>query len=590
MFKNLFSRLFVSYLGIIVITLLSMGILLSHLFQNYYFNSKQNELIREGKEIARILVQNTQNRLPDETAEILLKTLDNFLDSRLFVINTEGRIVASTAGKRLPRGLKLNTEETARVLKGETVTSIGFHPLFNQAMIAVAVPIKMNNKIIGGLLLRAPIEGATAVIFNVRQMIVYAALGGVILSAVIGIFLSKSISKPLKQMSRASLQMARGDFNHRIEVTSQDEVGQLAQSFNTLTETLSKTITALSTEKSKIEKIVENMAEGVIAIDKNGGLILANAQAEEHLGLKEINYNGMSVENVLKPQKLAEVLNKVLIEKESSSTEIVLDNEKLIFLVHASPIQSGEEDLQGAVAVLQDITAIRKLEQMRRDFVANVSHELRTPLTSIQGFIEAMIDGLIDEKESQEKYLNMIHEETLRLNRLVTDLLDLALLESGKVQWEMKPISLPEITKRVIDKMKALADNRNIKIINNINDNLSLAYGNEDRIEQVLINLISNAINFTPEKGTVTVFSEEMEQYIKISVQDTGIGIPKEDIENIWQRFHKVDKSRTRKTGGTGLGLAIVKNIIEVHGGEVSAESSPGKGSIFSFTLPKMQN
>ncbi|MDK2836181.1 MAG: two-component system, OmpR family, sensor histidine kinase ResE [Thermosediminibacterales bacterium] len=567
-----------------------MGILLSHLFQNYYFNSKQNELIREGKEIARILVQNTQNRLPDETAEILLKTLDNFLDSRLFVINTEGRIVASTAGKRLPRGLKLNTEETARVLKGETVTSIGFHPLFNQAMIAVAVPIKMNNKIIGGLLLRAPIEGATAVIFNVRQMIVYAALGGVILSAVIGIFLSKSISKPLKQMSRASLQMARGDFNHRIEVTSQDEVGQLAQSFNTLTETLSKTITALSTEKSKIEKIVENMAEGVIAIDKNGGLILANAQAEEHLGLKEINYNGMSVENVLKPQKLAEVLNKVLIEKESSSTEIVLDNEKLIFLVHASPIQSGEEDLQGAVAVLQDITAIRKLEQMRRDFVANVSHELRTPLTSIQGFIEAMIDGLIDEKESQEKYLNMIHEETLRLNRLVTDLLDLALLESGKVQWEMKPISLPEITKRVIDKMKALADNRNIKIINNINDNLSLAYGNEDRIEQVLINLISNAINFTPEKGTVTVFSEEMEQYIKISVQDTGIGIPKEDIENIWQRFHKVDKSRTRKTGGTGLGLAIVKNIIEVHGGEVSAESSPGKGSIFSFTLPKMQN
>ena len=580
---NLFTKLMVSYLAVTLVTLIAVGLAMSELLANYFYTSKQHELERKGRELA-LLVSAYLDDTAGEPVEPMLATLGRFLNARVLLVDEENLQMARASIQAHPP-LWLTADEAEQVLNGQTVTSRGYHRRFQEAVLSVTIPVYTGNRVTGALAIAAPIAGLASTINAVRALILYAAAGSVLLSVLVGTWLSRSISRPLAQMSKVTREMAEGNFQQRIEVAGDDEIGQLAQDFNHLAESLDATISALSREKSKIESILAHMAEGVLAVNKDGIVILANDAVFRTLNVTPQDIVALPLSQV-PVEGLSELFHTVTACGEPRSSEFVLNEGKTHLLIHVAPLTNGLGRIEGAVGVLQDITEIKNLEIWRRDLVANVSHELRTPLTSIRGFVEAILDGTISDPEAQRHYLEVIHRETVRLSKLIRELLDLAQMESKKLVWELHPIEVTDMVNHVLFKLQPQIEQQRISVNVKIPAGLPLMLANEDRMEQVLTNLVENAARYSPPERNVNITAGSEDGFIRITVADEGPGIPEEDLPHIWERFHRVEKSRSRSLGGTGLGLAIVKQIVEAHGGRVEVESTPGQGSAFSFWIP----
>lgn len=580
--SNIFSKLLSTYLVIILITLFVVSLFLAQLFQNYFYNARERELTIKGREVASIFRNQMLGWQDPRITNDLLFALDRFLDARVHLVDRDTLVLASGPGFE-EVGLRLTDEELTRVLAGDTVSKRGFHAQMREQLVTVAVPIMLMNEVVGAVFLNAPLTGISATVSQVQLFIAYAAVLATILAMIVGFYMSKSISQPLQLMNRAALEVAGGNYSQQVEVGSADEVGQLARTFNYMSATLQQTVDALSREKAKLENIMLSMNEGVIAIDQHGRVILANPQARALLALRDDDLTGKEIGQLLPEREMASLFTEVVMARKLASQEFAVPGGKILSL-QIAPL-NREGFVYGAVGILQDVTEVRHLEQMRRDFVANVSHELRTPMTSIQGFVEALIDGLAEDKESQDRYLRVILDEAVRLNRLVSDLLELSRLETGQMSFTMEPVSVSSLFEQVVTKLQPQFEKQELSVVMDAPAGLPLVTGDRDRIQQVLINLLGNAISFTPKGGAITLAARDEGARIRVSVSDTGVGIPPEEQEKIWVRFHKVDKARTRSLGGTGLGLSIVKQIVEAHGGEVDLESTPGQGSTFSFTL-----
>jgi two-component system sensor histidine kinase ResE len=581
--SNIFSKLLSTYLVIILITLLIVGLFLAQLFQNYYYNARVKELAVKGQEISVIFTNYMLGLQDQRTTDDLLFVLDRFLDARVIPIDRNALLLASCPGF-METGMRLTSHELDSVLRGEIVSKRAYSDEHLQEMVSVAVPVWVFDDVVGAIFLLAPLTGIADTIVQVRLLILYAALVATIFSMIVGFFMSKSISHPLQLMNRAALEVAGGNYRQQVEVHSSDEVGQLAQTFNYMSSTLQQTVDALSQEKSKLENIMLSMSEGVVAIDHKGQVILANVPARKLLELGNANLNDKKIGMLISQAEVADLFLSAISSSQLRTAEITLGG-KILFL-QVAPLKT-QESVWGAVGIIQDVTEGRHLEKMRSEFVANVSHELRTPMTSIQGFVEALMDGMAEDKDSQERCLRVIHEETVRLNLLVNDLLDLSRLETGQIKWPMEPVHLHSLFSQVIDKLQPQLEKQQLQAEIDCPPGLPPVLGSRDRIQQVLINLLGNAIAFTPHGGRILLDAQEEGPLVRISITDTGVGIPLEEQEKIWQRFHKVDKARTRGLSGTGLGLSIVKQIVEAHGGEVGLHSMPGEGSTFYFTLRK---
>ncbi|AEF17110.1 MULTISPECIES: two-component system histidine kinase PnpS [Thermoanaerobacterium] len=420
--------------------------------------------------------------------------------------------------------------------------------------------------------------------------LIIGILFGLIVSNFFGYRLIKGIVQPINEITDVAKEITKGNYEHRIEIKSIDEIGQLSFAINTMSDKLQETIDELYDRNAKLEAILKSLVNGVVAFDENERILLINDSARTMLGIKDNYAVGKHILDVVRNSKFHDVLEKIIKDKGYNIDNFEIDTFNKHLKIYSSPIvhQVTHKKL-GFVVIINDITEIRKLEKIRSDFVANVSHELRTPLTSIRGFIETLREGAIDNIERRDRFLEIIEFEAERLTRLINDILTLSEIENLKEGFVKEDIVIDEEINEIFYIMEKTAEDKNIKLIKDLNCKDVVIKISKDRLRQMIINLVDNGIKYTPEGGYVKVTTTDMENNIVIEVEDSGIGISKENIPRLFERFYRVDKGRSRKLGGTGLGLAIVKHIVESMKGSITVESEVGKGTKFAIVLPKDQ-
>ncbi|MEC4888758.1 MAG: ATP-binding protein [Nitrospira sp.] len=418
------------------------------------------------------------------------------------------------------------------------------------------------------------------------------ALGAAFLMAVLlSIWLARNITKPLSDMAGAARRLATGDSTIRIHTHSRDEVGLLGDTLNQMTDQLRAKIDELSEDRAQLLAMLTSMVEGVLVLDYRGHVLQVNPALERMFGVSRTDARGRPCADVFRHRHLMDLVADILRTRTNHEDEIVLAPTGRCLHIEASVAGGERENEACAVLVFHDITELRRLEKIRKDFVANVSHELRTPLTSIKGYVEALLDGGKDDPETAVNFLSIILKQSDRLNLILEDLLELSKIESGSVSFKEDPLDLRNLIDRTLSMIKPLADKKGHHLVSCVPEHLPPIAGDEGRLVQVLTNLLDNAVKYTPEKGTITVAAQALAdaahaQAIELTVTDTGMGIPEQDRPRVFERFYRVDKARSRELGGTGLGLAIVKHIVEGHGGQVWVEGNQPHGSRFVVRLP----
>ncbi len=425
----------------------------------------------------------------------------------------------------------------------------------------------------------------------------FLAIGVAFLLAVtLSVWLAHSITKPLSEIASSALALSAGDSTMRIRTTAQDEVGLLASTLNQMADQLHTKIEELSEDRAQLLAVLTSMVEGVMVLDARGHVLQVNPALERMFGIARVEARGRPCAELFRHQQLNALVATILHTRTPHEDEIVLPLSGRHLHIEASPA-GGEQDNEACIVlVFHDVTDLRRLEKIRKDFVANVSHELRTPLTSIKGYVEALLDGGKDDPSVAGQFLDIILKQSDRLNLIIEDLLELSKIESGQISLREEPIDVRALVDRTLSTIKPIADRKGHRLMTAIDPSLPLLAGDDDRLVQVLTNLLDNAIKYTPTGGTITVgatpvFSGHTSDpssntMIDIFVADTGIGIPERDRPRIFERFYRVDKARSRDLGGTGLGLAIVKHLVEGHGGQVWIEANHPQGSRFVVRLP----
>lgn len=396
----------------------------------------------------------------------------------------------------------------------------------------------------------------------------------------------REVMEPLRRITEVAQRMAEGDLEQEIRISSRDEIGILAASLNNMARRLKENIDQITEERNKLAAILSSMDEGVLAIDRQGNIILINPVVEKLFRVTAEEAVGRNVIEVIRNYELERLIRKALEENIHQAVEMsFLMPDPRIFRVQLVPLRRGEE-MAGIVVVLRDISELRRLEQMRSEFVANVSHELRTPLTSIRGFTETLLDGALEDPTVARHFLQIIHDEAERLTRLINDLLSLSALESRRREPNRKLLDWQRLVGEVVSMLAPLAQGKNLEVEVRVAEDLPPVPADRDMMGQMLINLLDNAIKYTPDGGKIKVAVWGEGDNLVLQVADTGIGIPPESLPRIFERFYRVDKARSRELGGTGLGLAIVKHIVEAHGGRIEVESRVNGGTSFTVYLP----
>ena len=481
----------------------------------------------------------------------------------------------------------LGRPEVQQALKSGQGSSIRYSATLMTTMLYVALPFHDSGGEDGVLRLALPLSSLQKTRSSLNAILFISLASALLVSLILSYILSNVTSRSLRTMSKIAAQIGNGEFGRRIPVLGRDEVGELAGVMNDMAARIEGELKSVAAEKNRLDTILRGMGEGVMVTDSRGVITLVNPAFRALLDLRE-DVEGKPLMDITRHPSLNEAFRKLIETKTECAEEFILPmNGGKTVQTHWVPLLE-KEVLLGVVAVFHDISDLKRLEKIRRDFVANVSHELRTPVTVIKGYAETLLDGVLStDPEKAAVFLEKIHRHAGRLASLIGDLLILSELESGVTTPEAAPVAIGPVIDHVCTLLEEKALSKNISIIQPGSGETGEVLADRAKLEQVLVNLLDNAIKYTQDNGTITISSAETEGMLTIAVSDTGIGIPDNDLPRIFERFYRVDAARSREQGGTGLGLAIVKHILQLYGGSISVESRPGKGSTFSFTLKK---
>ena len=575
------KKLLTSFIIVLIIGISITGLFSIKLTQDFYLTGLEEKLISNGKLLSSML---SREYVPGNTYNEAAIDYSKLSNVRVTIIAEDGKVIGESSSDSSLMENHIERQEVKEALSGRIGIESRYSSTNKIDMLYVAIPVESGRTYKAVIRLSVPLTDIQKIQSHYFNNIIMSVIIGIFLTSIITYVLVKNITKPFNELTYITSQIAKGNYDRRININSMDEAGQFAEVFNNMAEKLEITIGDLSDKKNKLEAILKSMQNGVIAVDNIGKIMLVNPAALFIFGLKE-NILGKHILEVFRNIELEDIIYK----HEDSNKEIKLNYpEKKVLRVKATSIKDVNEARKdmGVVVVIQDITELRLLEQIRSDFVANVSHELKTPLTSIKGFAETLKDGAINDEVTREKFLDIINVEADRLTRLINDILSLSELENKKQSILLERVNFNEGIDETHDMLLSLSKLKDINLIFKKDDDIPRVMGNRDKVKQLLINLIDNAIKYTPKGGTVTVKTYFRDNFVCIDVADTGIGIQKEYIPRLFERFYRVDKGRSRALGGTGLGLAIVKHIVASMNGSITVESEPGIGTVFTIMIP----
>ena len=571
------TKIVLIYLCTIIMIMLVSGTYIVYQTEQRYFTEVQQTMENISYNIASIGSYDIK-----ESASNISNNYE------IYKLDQEGKVIeSSTPGLKI--GEKVSSAVVIDAIINNNKSTSDFRPfsslMSKSGYLEHARPIFDENT--GEIMSIIYVRGKTTDVYNSMLSIINTIAIGLVLAMVItgvcGIAFSNMITGPIKTLTANSKKLAAGNNISRIPVEASDEIGELTQSFNYMASQLSATMEVVTSEKNKLEKIFEHMADGVMAFNQQGILIHVNSVCYDMLGSDKI---GSNFEMIFERIGIEANFDKLLAGEhyESADEYAIVDDKYLKMQFDAYLNAKGEAD--GLVVVIQDVTKQQKLDQMRKEFVANVSHELRTPLTTVKIYTETLIDGAIDDKENAMHFLSVMEKEADRMTALVQDLLELSRIDNKQIQLKFVLIELKDIINEVVEAQHIHIINKGHSISVQYNENTSyFIMGDVFRIRQILHNILSNAIKYTVEEGKITVSMYKEGEKIKICVQDTGMGIPEEDINRIFERFYRVDKARSRKLGGTGLGLSIAKELMTLHGGNIEIHSQVGQGTSVILTF-----
>jgi len=584
------AKLFWTYLLLSFLGLSIAGVLIFSSERKRLLTQLEQNMVYQTQLLSNIFSPLLVDSLDIGKVDSLTDELGQKIDSRITIINERGKVVGDSyeSGENLLRMENhKDRPEVASALQGKAGKSIRYSYTIKVDMLYVASPIQVQKKTIGVARLALPLNELQ----HQQNMILNLVFLGLFLAFIFSLFLSfgfsNQVTKPLRQMVEVGKKMSEGDFTRRIKIKTKDEIQELGKTLNQMSVELSEKIAEITEDRSRLQSILSSMIEGILAVDHRGKVLLANDALSRMFELNASLYGKPHYE-VIRDPELNEFIQEVLSSGQEKRNEIsFIHPREGDFLIQSALVKHPREGGIFAVFSFHDITELKRLEKARKDFVANVSHELRTPLTSIKGFVEALQDGAINNPEQSSRFLSIISQHTNRMNKIISDLLQLSQIESKEFELKIEPFSLKELVEEVVYSLKRSADGKSQNLEVNLHSEDAKVLGDKYRINQALTNLVDNAVKYTPEKGNIRIESRDKGEVVEIAVIDNGIGIPRNDLPRIFERFFTVDKGRSRELGGTGLGLSIVKHIIEAHGGKVNVQSQLGKGSEFSFTLKK---
>jgi two-component system phosphate regulon sensor histidine kinase PhoR len=576
---RLFFKIFATYLAIAVLAIGIVGFLAGSQIRAKLEQQIGNELMAHARIVDLYPMKEIQERI-GQIADIA--------QARVTIIDGEGTVVAETDPEAAFLGSHLERPEIQEARVRGRGSATRYSRTLKEEMIYVALPIQKGSDIVGYIRLARPLGEVRKTIEEFTAILLQSFLIILVSSMFVAFLFSRKLTTPIRDMEHFTERLRRGETPGTLMIRSSDEIGQLAENINYMVDELQKRIAALQEEKAKVEAAFSSALDGVLILDHQGRIETVNRGMWAMIGERHRDLVGKTPLEAFRNLGLQKTLDQYRSGGVPVSEEIELGEEEPVMLdVSITPVRGVDTAEGKTMLVFHDLTRLKKLERMRVDFVANVTHEIKTPLTAILGLVETLQEGAIEDPETAKKFLSTIARHAERLNRLVEDLLTISNIELGEIRFCFENVSLSGIVESVMNIIQVKARVKKIEMVSKIPGDLPQIRADRDRLSQVLINVLDNSVKFTPEGGTVTLAaSPAAGGEVVVRITDTGIGVPRDEVSRLGERFYRVDRTRSRELGGTGLGLSIVKHLMTAHRGRMEIESRLGRGTTVSLYFP----
>ncbi len=579
MFRSINWRIAVPFILLILVSMGILGIYLTSSVRNTQIGNLRFHLKEEAKIIAEASLPLLSG---SGDVDALAKKLGQQIDARITIIAPDGKVLGDSQENPVDMENHVTRPEVKDALASGLGESTRYSTILKQQMLYVAVPISDQGRLVGVARAALSLGAVEQAVNHITMTVILAMVAIALLAMLAAGFIARAITRPIRELTRVSKEIAAGRLGQKAVKQTRDEIGQLARAFNEMSANLHRMLETVSSEKSKLATVLTNMADGVIMTDVEGNILLTNKAAEKLFGFGEDKVIAKPLIEAAYDHEVDAVLKQCLKVGKEQVTQFETGITRRFLRAIAVPVADGRATR--VLLLFQDLTEARNLQTMRRELIGNVSHELRTPIAGIKAMVETLRSGAVDDKEAAKNFLARIDGEVDRLAQIVSELTELSRIETGRAQLKMKLVNLNSLIEEVISQLDPLAEKQGVTLSTAPAPELPAIMVDEDRIRQTVINLVHNAVKFNRPNGKVTVSTRVNADSIVVEVVDTGIGISQDDLPHVFERFYKADKARSGS--GTGLGLAIAKHTVLAHGGDICVHSEEGRGSTFSFSLP----